>query len=134
VISTLGDRLHWLIAPFDQGCELSFGPTGALLHLVRRRGRERLQVKVVAVAGPLSNLTAAVRVTRLGRPVPGARVRFGGGRGRTGENGVARVSARLVLPGRFAALARRGRRYGLSPLVAVGDVPALARAARDGAG
>jgi hypothetical protein len=134
MISTLGGRLQWLIAPFDQGCELSFGPSGALLHLVRRPGRERLRVQVVAVAGPLSSLTAAVRVTRLGRPVPGARVRFAGGRGRTGENGVARVNAGLALPGRFAALARKGRRYGLSPLVAVGDAPVLARAARDGAG
>jgi hypothetical protein len=134
VISTLGGRLHWLIAPFDEGCELSFGPTGALLHLVRRPGRERLRVRVVSVAGPISRLTAAVRVTRLGRPVPGARVRFAGHRGRTAENGVARISASLALPGRFAALARKGSRYGVSRLVAVGNAPSAVRAARDGGG
>ena len=134
VISTLGGPLHWLIAPFDEGCELSFGPTGALLHLARRPGRDRLRVRVLSVAGPISRLTAAVRVTRLGRPVRGARVRFAGQRGRTAENGVARVSARLGLPGRFAALARKGRRYGLSRLVAVGDAPTAVRAARDGGG
>jgi hypothetical protein len=134
VISTLGGRLHWLIAPFDEGCELSFGPTGALLHLARRPGGDRLRVRVLSVAGPISRLTTAVRVTRLGRPVRGARVRFAGRRGRTAENGVARISASLALPGRFAALADKGSRYGLSRLVAVGNAPTAVRAARDGGG
>jgi hypothetical protein len=64
--------------------------------------------------------------------VRGARVRFAGRRGRTAENGVARISASLALPGRFAALADKGSRYGLSRLVAVGNAPTAVRAARDG--
>ena len=35
MIPTLGGKLHWLIAPFDPGCELSFGPSSALLHFAR---------------------------------------------------------------------------------------------------
>jgi hypothetical protein len=125
VISTLGGRLHWLIAPFDPGCELSFGPTGALLHFVRRPGRERLRVSVDG---------ARIRVTRRGRAVPGARVSFAGSRSLTGSRGVARIRARVELPGRFAALARKGRRYGLSRLVEVGRAPAPSRVVRNAAG
>jgi hypothetical protein len=124
IIPTLGGRLHWLIAPFDPGCELSFGPTGALLHFVRRPGRERLRVSVRGTR---------VRVRWRGRAVRGARVSFAGARGLTGPRGVARVRARIELPGRFAALARRGRRYGLSRRVEVGRSPALARVARNAA-
>jgi hypothetical protein len=134
VIPTLGGRLQWLIAPFDPGCELTFGPTGALLHLVRRTGRDRLRVRVRSVAGPIESLTATVRVTRRGRAVRGARVSFAGYRGRTAKNGVARVAVRLELPGHFAALARKGHRYGLSGLTTVGDAPARSRIARNGAG
>ena len=32
---TLNGKLHWLISPFDPGCELTFGPTSALLHFLR---------------------------------------------------------------------------------------------------
>jgi hypothetical protein len=125
IIPTLGGRLHWLIAPFDPGCELSFGPTGALLHFVRRPGRERLKVSVRG---------NRVRVTRRGRAVRGARVSFAGARGLTGPRGVARVRARIELPGRFAALARKGRSYGLSRRVEAGRTPAPSRVARNGAG
>ena len=54
VIPTLGGQLHWLIAPSDPGCTLTFGPTSALLHFTPRPGRERLRVQVLSVrAGEL---------------------------------------------------------------------------------
>ena len=125
IIYTLGGRLHWLIAPFDPGCELSFGPTGALLHFVRRRGRERLNVTIRGTR---------VRVTRRGRAIRGARVSLAGARGLTGPRGVARVRARVELPGRFAALARKGGSYGLSRRVEVGRAPANPRPVSNAAG
>jgi len=135
-IPTLGGRLHWLIAPFDPGCELTYGPTGALLHFVRRPDRERFEVTVVAVAGTTGpgSFEATVRVTRRGRPVRGARVSFAGNSSRTAKNGLATIAVTLELPGRFAALVRKGRSYGLSGLAEVGSSPAPARAARNGAG
>ncbi len=45
LIPTLGGRLHWLIAPFDPGCELTYGPSSALLHFWPRRGGRRLQAQ-----------------------------------------------------------------------------------------
>ena len=136
LIHTLGGRLHWLIAPFDPGCELTFGPTGALLHFVRRQGRERLRVTDLAVTGAAApgSFGVTVRVTRHGRAVRGARVRFAGYRGRTNKNGWATVEGTLELPGRFSALARKGGRYGLSEPAEVGRAPAPVRAARNGAG
>jgi hypothetical protein len=135
-VSTLGGRLHWLIAPFDPGCELTYGPTGALLHLLRRPYRERFEVEVLSVAGATApgSFAATVRVTRRGRPVRGARVRFAGNASRTAKNGLATIAVTLELPGRFAALARKGRRYGLSALAEVGSAPAPVRAVRNGAG
>jgi hypothetical protein len=129
VIRTLGGRLHWLIAPFDPGCELTFGPSSALLHFVRRPGRERLEVSVLAVTvGTLPGTVAAtVHVTRRGHALNRARVSFAGGKARTSKDGVATVSTTLELPGRFKALARKGRRYGVSDLVDVAVVPAAAR-------
>lgn len=128
IVTTLGGRLHWLLSPFDPGCELTFGPTSALMHFVPRPGRERLGVSVLSVTGtPPGIVSATVRVTRRGRPLRHARVSFAGGRARTGKNGVAVVSTTLELPGRFAALARRGKRYGISALASV-SVPAAARA------
>ena len=136
LIPTLGGRLHWLIAPFDPGCELTFGPTGALLHFVRRQGRERLRVTDLVVTGAAAPgaFGVTVRVTRHGRAVRGARVRFAGYRGRTNKNGWATVEGTLELPGRFSALARKGGRYGLSEPAEVGRAPAPVRAARNGAG
>ena len=75
-----------------------------------------------------------VRVTRRGRTVRGARVRFAGYRGRTNKYGRATIEGSLELPGRFSVLARKGSRYGLSELAEVGRAPAPVRAARNGAG
>jgi len=116
VIRTLGGELHWLIAPSDPGCTLTFGPTSALLHFTPRPGRERLRVRVLASKRRSipPGVVAHVRVTRRGRPVAGARVSFAGGRARTDARGRANVSARVELPGRFKAVAREGGSYGLS--------------------
>ena len=123
-IATLGGELHWLIAPFDSGCELTFGPTGALLHFVPRTGVRRLAVTVLEVRAATlpGRVRATVRVTRRGVPVPFARVSFAGGRARTGRTGIGTVRTRLALPGRFKALARAGRRFGVSPFANVQNV------------
>jgi hypothetical protein len=130
-VRTLGGTLHWLLSPFDPGCTLTFGPSSALVHFVRRHGRARLDVKVLDSSAPAlpGEVSVRVEVTRRGRPVPGASVRFAGGSARTGPHGVAVVRAQLELPGRFKALATLGRRYGLSPLVPVGLAAASAGAA-----
>jgi hypothetical protein len=119
---TLGGRLHWLIAPSDPGCELTFGPTSALLHFAPRPSLKRLRVRILRVrAGTLPGaVTAKVRVTRGGHALAGARVSFAGGSARTGPRGMATVTARLQLPGRFKALAIHRGRYGLSDLAQVG--------------
>ena len=64
-----------------------------------------------------------MRVKRRGRPLAGARVSFAGAGGMTSKRGIAVVSTRLDLPGRYKALARQGGRYGLSDLVEVGIKP-----------
>jgi hypothetical protein len=121
IIRTLGGTLHWLIAPSDPGCTLTFGPTSALLHFAPPPGRKGLNVKVLKVkAGTLpGRVEAKVRVTRRGHGLPGARVSFAGASATTGKRGTAVVSTHLDLPGRFKALARQGGRYGLSGLVDV---------------
>jgi hypothetical protein len=136
LIPTLGGRLHWLIAPFDPGCKLTYGPSSALLHFWPRRGGRRLQARVLRTTGSElpGTVQATVRVTLHDQPVRRAVVRFAGGRARTGPRGLARVSARLELPGRFKALARKGWRYGLSGLVPVGVESGAGRAPRSGAG
>lgn len=125
VIPTLGGELHWLIAPSDPGCQLTFGPGSALLHFTPRPGVERLHVDVLATQRRSTppSVVAQVRVTRRGRAVPRAHVSFAGGSATTGKRGTATVSTPLELPGRFKALARRGGRYGLSALVDVGIAP-----------
>ena len=121
-VATLGGTLHWLIAPSDSGCKLSFGPSSALLHFTPRPGRSGLRVKVLSVrAGTLpGRVQAKVRVTRRGRALAGA-PRELRRRGGAGPAGAAWRSSRtpLELPGRFKALARKGGRYGLSRLVEV---------------
>jgi hypothetical protein len=52
--------------------------------------------------------------------VPGARVSLASANGRTNAHGAATLEPKLVLPGRFKALARAGSRYGLSKLVEIG--------------
>jgi hypothetical protein len=124
VISTLGGRLHWLISPADPDCNLTFGPTSALLHFVRNPGRERYKVKIVDVddlGGP-GEVSPVVRVTRDGgHPVQGARVKFAGetATARTSRHGLAQVFASLDRPGRFSVYARKGKRYGISKRVPV---------------
>ena len=121
VIPTLGGELHWLIAPSDPGCTLTFGPTSALLHFTPRPGRKALRVRVVAWLRRSipPGVEAHLRVTRRGRPVAGARVSFAGASARTNLRGTANVSARVELPGRFKALARKGGSYGLSKFVEI---------------
>ncbi len=122
VIPTLGGKLHWLIAPSDPGCTLTFGPTSALLHFTPRPGRERLRVKVVRVRVTTlpGRVKAKVRVTRRGQPVAGARVSFVDASGRTDRHGTVTLWPPLELPGRFKALARMGGSYGLSGFATVG--------------
>jgi hypothetical protein len=121
VIPTLGGQLHWLIAPFDPGCELTFGPSSALLHFIRRPAHERFAVEVVEVEtdGVPGEVRATVRATRDGKPLRQARVSFAGGVARSDKDGRATVSTVLQVPGRFRALATRGQLYGASPLVPV---------------
>jgi hypothetical protein len=129
LFTSLGGRLHWLIAPSDPGCELTFGPTSALLHFRPAPGHKRFHVTVnsVSESAETGSTTRQVkikaRVTRHGgKPVSHASVRFAGGRGRTNRHGRATVSTTLETPGRFAAFARTKDRYGLSSLVGL-DIP-----------
>ncbi|MFN8160090.1 MAG: hypothetical protein U0R52_03480 [Solirubrobacterales bacterium] len=121
-VSALGGTLQWLIAPFDPGCQLSFGPTSALLHFTPSPGRERFDVEVTSVqAGALpGTVEVGVRATDQGRPVRWARVSFAGADARTGRDGSASVAVFLQLPGRFRAVVTRGHSYGASALVPVG--------------
>jgi hypothetical protein len=137
VIRTLGGKLHWLIAPFDPGCELSFGPTSALLHFVRSRGHRRYEVEVIDVDGDAipGKVTARIRARREGGPLRNGRIRFAGAKGRTNDRGFANVSTTLERPGRFKAVARKHRRWGASGFVQVGEPAPAPRAAPDnGAG
>ncbi len=135
LISTLGGRLQWLIAPSDDsGCELTFGPTSALLHFRRSPGHERYDVKphrvTVGASSGSSELQVEVsaRVTRDdGEPVRGANVRFVGAHALTDSRGRATVSTTLETPGRFAVFARKHKRYGVSDLLSF-NVPDSARA------
>ena len=125
VIPTLGGELHWLIAPFDPGCPLSFGPTSALLHFVPAPAHKRFEVDVTdSNVGALpGEVRATVHATRDGRPLRQARVSFAGATARTDEEGIANVSTMLERPGRFKALAQKGQNYGVSELVPVGFAP-----------
>jgi hypothetical protein len=117
VIRTLGGELHWLIGPSgEKGCKLTYGPTSALLHFVPRPGVKGLRVTVLGAK------TTAVKVwvSRQGAPVAGARVSFAGASARTNAHGRATLRPKLVLPGRFKALARAGGRYGVSRLTEIG--------------
>jgi hypothetical protein len=131
LFSGLGGRLHWIIAPSDDsGCTLTFGPTSALLHFVKRPARERYEVNIVHLKQQIDSnaaqVEATVQVTRAGCcPVRGARVRFAGGRARTGAGGVAIVSTTVDTPGWFSAYARKAERFGISKRVGINvDAPA----------
>jgi hypothetical protein len=136
LISTLGGRLHWLIAPADSGCELTYGPTSALLHFRRSPGRERYHVAVndvlegIQVGSSERQIQVKARVRRPdGRPIQGANVRFAGAHARTNRHGRATVSTTLETPGRFAVLARKQTRYGISSLIGI-DIPDTASGSR----
>ena len=138
VIPTLGGELHWLIAPFDPGCQLSFGPTSALLHFVPTPAHKRFEVAVTdSNVGTLpGEVRATVRAMRDGRPLREARVTFAGATARTNKEGIANLSTMLERPGRFRALARKGQNYGVSELVSVGVAASAVSAAapQSGAG
>ena len=114
-IHMLGGELHWLVGPDGGGCKLTYGPTSALLHFVPKPGTRGL-----AVVASLRGNAVKVRVTRRGAPVAGARVTFASAHARTNPRGRATLHPKLVLPGRFKALARADGRYGVSKLVAAG--------------
>jgi hypothetical protein len=115
-IDTLGGELHWLIGPSgENGCKLTYGPSSALLHFVPRPGTRGL-----TVGASLRGKAVKVRVTRRGKAVAGARVSFAGASARTDAHGRTTLRPKLVLPGRFKALAEAGNRYGLSKLIAAG--------------
>jgi hypothetical protein len=121
-VATLGGTLHWLIAPSDNGCKLTFGPSSALLHFAPRPGRRGLRVEVLRVRAPATlpgRVQVKLRVTRRGHAQARARVSFAGASGLTGRRGTAVLRPPLELPGRFKAVARKGGRYGLSRLVEV---------------
>jgi hypothetical protein len=120
-VRTLGGTLHWLLSPIDD-CALTYPPSSALVHFVRRPGRERLTVTVVraSVNGIPGRARVTVRVTRRGVPVRGAWVSVAGATARTGARGRVTVWPPLSRPGRYAALARGRGVYGLSPPVPLG--------------
>ena len=133
LISTLGGRLQWLLSPDDPGCTLSFGPTSALLHFVRKPGPERYRVKVVDVEHRgQGRVSPVVKVLRHGHPVRNARVKFAGVKGtaRTGRSGLAQIFAHVDVPGRFSVYARKGDAYGLSKRIPVGIKPQAPAGAR----
>jgi len=137
VIHTLGGELQWLIGPFDPGCSLTFGPTSALLHFVPAPAHNRFEVAVTdSTVGVLpGEVRATVHATRDGKPLRQARVSFAGGTARTDKEGIATVSTRLELPGRFKALVQKGQNYGVSELVPIGIAPTLRlRVPQSGAG
>jgi hypothetical protein len=114
-ISMLGGELHWLVGPDGGGCKLTYGPTSALLHFARSPRKRGLRVRATRHGSRVE-----VRVTRHGAPLSGARVTFASAHARTNARGRATLKVKLVLPGRFKALARAGGRFGVSKLVAIG--------------
>jgi len=125
LFSTLGGRLHWLIAPSDDsGCQLTFGPESGLMHLRRSPGKHRFHVKVqrvrqeIAPGSTAPTVEVTARVTRAGgKPVRGAHARLAGGGDMTNKRGRAIISTTLETPGRFAVFARKGERFGTSNLI-----------------
>jgi hypothetical protein len=114
-IRMLGGELHWLVGPDGGGCALTYGPTSALLHFVARPGKRGLKVTAA-----LRGKAVKVRVSRRGAPIDKARVSVAGATARTDAHGRATLKPKLVLPGRFKALAVARGRYGVSKLVALG--------------
>src|SRR5215208_1364151 len=138
LFSTLGGRLHWLIAPSDDsGCNLTFGPESGLMHLRRSPGNDSFRVHVKKVRQQIDSGSTSVqvevtaRVTRAGgKPVRGAHARFAGAGNLTNRRGRAKVSTTLERPGWFAVFARKDKRYGTSRLVNIGVPEAATPATR----
>ena len=112
VIPTLGGKLHWLISPFDPGCQLTFGPTSALLHFIPNPAHQRFQVAVTATdVGTLpGEVRATVHATRGGRPL---RWRASDVRRRDGPHEQAGHRDRIHLPrapGTLQGLGAQGSR------------------------
>lgn len=124
--SLLGGELHWLIAALPTAGKPTYGPTSALLHFTRLRGKPGLRVRVhpAARGKPTAAIRARVvaRVTRHGKPIKGAVVRFAGQRARTDDTGRATLGRNFAVPGRYRVLATAQGRRGRSAYVAV-DVP-----------
>ena len=120
-IRTLGGDLHWLLSPIDD-CQLTYPPSSALLHLVRRPGKPRLSVKVCGVGphGVRGARASTWRVDRAGRPVRGARVSFAGAHARTNRRGVAPSGTRSRCPGASRRSPATAAAYGLSGLLPLG--------------
>jgi hypothetical protein len=127
----LGGELQWLIAPLGVIGKPTFGPTSALLHFARVHGRPGLRVRVnpAARGKPTAAVRARIlaRVTRRGKPVRGALVRFAGQRARTDRLGRATLGRDFAVPGRYRVLASAHGRRGRSRYVTV-DVPAASAA------
>ena len=133
MIPTLGGQLHWLISPADPGCELSFGPTSALLHFVLSGSHRRYDVEVVdSASGPVPGpASAKVRVLRQGdgKPLRNGRVTLAGAVARTNEQGVAKLTTSLERAGRYKAFVRKNSRWGASGLIQLGEPEAVTRPA-----
>ena len=128
-IPLLGARLHFLVAPLAS--KPTFGPTVGLLHFATGRWANRgLTVKARATNANTLRPAVNVTVTRARSPVSGAVVHVAGVRAVTNEHGRARVKPALGVPGRFAALARKGRLRGRSKFVRLGGAAASGAAAR----
>ena len=123
VTSLLGGTLHFLVAPL--AVEPTFGPTVGLLHFTPA-GRPGLRVRASATRRGSHRPRVKVHVTRRGSPVEGAKVAIAGARARTNARGAATIWPPLSIPGRFAAVARKGRLEGRSRFLALGPAPAAA--------
>ena len=112
----LGGELHWLLAQVPGGESPTSAQTSLLQHYARAHGRPGLRV-VVRQAARRGRVRLAVRVTRRGRPVRGAVVRFAGTRSRTDRDGRAIVAQRFAVTGRYRVTATRLGRRGQSRFV-----------------
>ena len=121
ITSMLGGTLHFLIAPL--ALKPTFGPTVGLLHFTPS-GRPGMRVRASATRRREVRPRIRVRVTRRGNPVEGARVSVADARARTNANGVVTLWPPLNVPGKFAAVARKGRLEGRSRFLALGPAPA----------
>jgi hypothetical protein len=108
----MNGELHWLIAPL--ALQPTFPPSVALLHFTRAREGRVLRLTARATAAQTKRPRISVRVTRRGRPVPGAVVTLAETRRRTDRGGRVTLAPRLAVPGNYAALARKDRLRGMT--------------------